>query len=193
MGTPKNLKGTSNFGKLPYINYFQMVLGGQPSEAAAEVGPSPSEVYCTTSCRDAQTVSGLGTWDSGWFKKGKLILIRWILKILHDPKYLTSWELWYYSILGACRIFSINSISNINTRNTIIVVIRSDNNGNIIVRITIFIVARIMTLIALGFGYEGCAHSFLWRPTTAHASCFSNPLSATLCGFCGDHNGRFHE
>ena len=32
--------------------------------------------------------------------------IRWILKILHDPMYLIPWELWYYSILRSCRIFS---------------------------------------------------------------------------------------
>ena len=30
-------------------------------------------------------------------------------KILHDPKYLIRWELWYYSILRSCRIFSIVS------------------------------------------------------------------------------------
>ena len=36
-------------------------------------------------------------------------IIRWILKILHDPKNLIPWERWYYSILGSCRIFSINS------------------------------------------------------------------------------------
>ena len=29
--------------------------------------------------------------------------VRWILKILHDPKYLIPWELRYYSI-GSCRI-----------------------------------------------------------------------------------------
>ena len=32
-------------------------------------------------------------------------LIRWILKILHDLKYLIHWELRYYSILRSCRIF----------------------------------------------------------------------------------------
>ena len=37
-------------------------------------------------------------------------ILRWILKILHDPKDLLPWELWYYSILGSCRIFSIHSI-----------------------------------------------------------------------------------
>ena len=36
-------------------------------------------------------------------------LLRWILKILHDPKYHIPWELQYYSILRSCRIFSINS------------------------------------------------------------------------------------
>ena len=36
--------------------------------------------------------------------------LRWILKILHDPRYLAPREEWYYSsILGSCRIFSINS------------------------------------------------------------------------------------
>ena len=35
--------------------------------------------------------------------------IRWILKILHDLKYLIPWELWYYSILMSSRIFYINS------------------------------------------------------------------------------------
>ena len=35
-------------------------------------------------------------------------MLRWILKILHDPEDLIPWELWYYSILGSCRIFSIN-------------------------------------------------------------------------------------
>ena len=34
---------------------------------------------------------------------------RWILKILHDPKYLIHWELWYYGILRTCTIFRINS------------------------------------------------------------------------------------
>ena len=29
-------------------------------------------------------------------------------KILHDLKYLVPWELWYSSILGSCRILSIN-------------------------------------------------------------------------------------
>ena len=32
-------------------------------------------------------------------------LLRWILKILHDPKYLLPWELSYSSILRSCRIF----------------------------------------------------------------------------------------
>ena len=36
-------------------------------------------------------------------------LLRWILKILHDPKSPIPWEFWYYSILRSCRIFSINS------------------------------------------------------------------------------------
>ena len=35
--------------------------------------------------------------------------VRWVLKILHDPKYLITWESWYYSIVRSCRIFSINS------------------------------------------------------------------------------------
>ena len=34
--------------------------------------------------------------------------LRWIVKILHDPRYLTPWESWHYSVLGSCRIFSIN-------------------------------------------------------------------------------------
>ena len=36
-------------------------------------------------------------------------VLRWRLKMLHDPKYLIPWEFWYYSILRSCRIFSINS------------------------------------------------------------------------------------
>ena len=36
-------------------------------------------------------------------------ILRWILKILHDLKYLIHWELWYYGKLGSCRIVSINS------------------------------------------------------------------------------------
>ena len=39
-----------------------------------------------------------------------VLLLRWILKILHDPKYPILWELWYYNRLRSCRIFSINSI-----------------------------------------------------------------------------------
>ena len=35
--------------------------------------------------------------------------VRWILKILHDPKYLIPWELWDYGRLRSCRIFSIDS------------------------------------------------------------------------------------
>ena len=35
--------------------------------------------------------------------------IRWILNILHDPKYPKPWELWYYTMLRSCRIFRINS------------------------------------------------------------------------------------
>ena len=35
--------------------------------------------------------------------------VRWIPKILHDPQYLIPWELWYYSILGSCRLSYINS------------------------------------------------------------------------------------
>ena len=35
--------------------------------------------------------------------------VRWILKSLHDPKYTIYWEVWCYSILRSCRIFSINS------------------------------------------------------------------------------------
>ena len=38
---------------------------------------------------------------------------RWIIEILHDPKYLISWEYWDYSTLRSCRIFSINSTSGI--------------------------------------------------------------------------------
>ena len=44
------------------------------------------------------------------FKHEKSIL-RWIPKILHDPRCLIYWELWYYSTLRSCRIFSINSIN----------------------------------------------------------------------------------
>ena len=40
---------------------------------------------------------------------GGHLILRWILKILHDPKYPIPWEYWYYSILRSCRIFSINS------------------------------------------------------------------------------------
>ena len=40
-----------------------------------------------------------------------IVLIRWILKNLHYPRYLIPWEVWYYSILRSCRIFSINSIN----------------------------------------------------------------------------------
>ena len=36
-------------------------------------------------------------------------VLRWLSKILHDPKYHKRWEYWYYSILRSCRIFSINS------------------------------------------------------------------------------------
>ena len=36
--------------------------------------------------------------------------LRWILKILHDPKYLIPWEVWYHNIQGSCRIYGINSI-----------------------------------------------------------------------------------
>ena len=36
-------------------------------------------------------------------------MLRWIRKILHDPKYPIQWELWYYSILRSCKIFRINS------------------------------------------------------------------------------------
>ena len=38
-----------------------------------------------------------------------LKLLRWILKILHDPCYIIPWELWCLSIIRSCRIFSINS------------------------------------------------------------------------------------
>ena len=47
---------------------------------------------------------GLGFWGLGGG------VLRWILKCLQDPKYLIPWELWYYSILRSCRIFSINNI-----------------------------------------------------------------------------------
>ena len=36
---------------------------------------------------------------------GRLGMLQWILKIIHDPEYLTHWELWYYGILRSCRIF----------------------------------------------------------------------------------------
>ena len=39
----------------------------------------------------------------------KMPALRWIQKILHDPKYTVYRELWCYSILRSCRIFSINS------------------------------------------------------------------------------------
>ena len=33
-----------------------------------------------------------------------LRLIRWILNLLHDAKYIIPWEAWYYSIVRSCRI-----------------------------------------------------------------------------------------
>ena len=36
------------------------------------------------------------------------IILRWILKVLHEPKYLMFWELWHHGLLRSCRIFSIN-------------------------------------------------------------------------------------
>ena len=36
-------------------------------------------------------------------------ILRWILKILHYPRYHIPWELWYYSIPRSCRTISINS------------------------------------------------------------------------------------
>ena len=36
---------------------------------------------------------------------------RVIRQILHEPKYLIPWELWYGSILRSCKFFSINSVS----------------------------------------------------------------------------------
>ena len=38
------------------------------------------------------------------------MLLRWILEILHDPRYLMPWEFWEYGTFRSCRIFSINSI-----------------------------------------------------------------------------------
>ena len=34
---------------------------------------------------------------------GGFLEIRWILKILHDPRYLIPWELWDYSTFRSCR------------------------------------------------------------------------------------------
>ena len=44
-----------------------------------------------------------------WGPYGFSYVIRWILKILHDPKDPKPWEQWYYSILRSCRTFSINT------------------------------------------------------------------------------------
>ena len=55
-------------------------------------------------------VFGLGFWRfraCGVGQVGKLL--RGIRKILHDPKYLISWELFYCSILRSSRTFSLNS------------------------------------------------------------------------------------
>ena len=35
--------------------------------------------------------------------------VRWIMELLHDPKYLIHLELEYHRIRTSCRIFSINS------------------------------------------------------------------------------------
>ena len=42
-----------------------------------------------------------------WLGRGPAASIRWILKLLHDPQYLTPWELGYYSALRSCRVFCI--------------------------------------------------------------------------------------
>ena len=33
-----------------------------------------------------------------------------MLRILHDPQYLTIWELWYYSVKKPCRIFPASTV-----------------------------------------------------------------------------------
>ena len=38
-----------------------------------------------------------------------------LLETLRDPKYHTAWELWYYSIVGSCRIYSIKSMTSART------------------------------------------------------------------------------
>ena len=38
----------------------------------------------------------------------QMVKLRWILRILHDPRYLIPWEFWCYSILESCRILRIN-------------------------------------------------------------------------------------
>ena len=37
-------------------------------------------------------------------------VVRWILQILHDPKYIMYWILKDYNLVRSCRIFSINSM-----------------------------------------------------------------------------------
>ena len=58
---------------------------------------SERKLCCT--CRRVESI-GCRLWAS----------ILWILKILHDPRYLIPWEVWYCSI-GSCRILSIHRSS----------------------------------------------------------------------------------
>ena len=80
-----------------------------------------------------------------------------MLKILHDPKYLIPWELWDYSRLRSCRIFSINSItSTSSTINSIIMTLI-----NITFAISMSVIVRSCTtcidivIMIICVGYQG--------------------------------------
>ena len=59
-------------------------------------------------------VQGLGLYGLGFRVEGSGFKVLWGVYavdngFLHDPQYRVPWELWYYNIRMACRMFSINS------------------------------------------------------------------------------------
>ena len=64
-------------------------------------GRGPRVQIMKPSNRKPQLAPGTRNYKPGSETSSKL---RWILKVLHDPKYTILWELWYYSILRSCRI-----------------------------------------------------------------------------------------
>ena len=100
----------------------------------------------------------------------------WILKILHDPRYLIAWELWYYIILRSCRILLVAGSCAASVRE------RQQYHPNLLLffLVTISITITIITIAIITIRSIGSTTFFTRMPCTVSWSACNLPKIYTV-------------